>query len=160
LRFASLKRAYILSVVFAGILIPVSSVGVRILQDPIKPWMHREEWSDIVAQDPYFGNTTLIVRGVIIDVALNRTMFGYMSYHTFPALITLNLTEVIWVDSGVWRARNKTVISVGYDFAETPNVTVGGSYEVRGFWLSITDSAYSYTLVVAPSVKGSYIKPL
>jgi len=160
MKIASLKTKRLLLLILAGVLIPASLVGAKILQDPIKPWMHEEDWSRIVAYDLYCGNSTLIVRGIVSSVVLNHTGFGYVSYHTFPALITLNLTEAVWINDGVWDEKHRAVITVGYDFPEVPNLTVGGSYEVSGFWLSITDSAYSYKLVVAPSIKDSYIKPL
>jgi hypothetical protein len=39
-------------------------------------------------------------------------------------------------------------------------LVVGQEIECKGFYLGVTDTAYSFVLTVAPSINGSYLCPV
>jgi len=158
-----------LPVIVVVMLIPTVLAGVKIMTDPIKPWMGQENWSNLAPR-----NATVTVRGIVKEVELNHISYGLASYHIFPAVIILNITEVVWMSDEVHAFLNKEINntfynsfwkvgnlrSIGHDFKDVPNLTEGELIEASGYWLYTTDSAYSMKLVVAPNVNGSYVKPI
>lgn|GEM_PF-6035519 len=52
------------------------------------------------------------------------------------------------------------IISVGYDYPDDPQLAVGQEIECKGFYLGVTDTAYSFVLTVASSINGSYLCPV
>jgi hypothetical protein len=109
------------------------------------------------------------VRGVVTGIYLNYDVenYGY-SYHVFPALIIVNVTEVVeagssWRDlteeSEHWMNENMTV---AYDKPDVPSLTVGQRVEASGYYdLPVEDtSSYSFKLVVDAKIEGSYVTPL
>jgi len=109
------------------------------------------------------------VRGVVTGIYLNYEVncYGY-SYHVFPALIIVNVTEVVkvgesWMDlteeSEHWVNENMTV---AYDKPDVPSVTVGQRVEASGYFdMPIEDTwSYSYKLVIAAEIAGSYVASL
>ena len=109
------------------------------------------------------------VRGVITEISLNREVnsYGY-SYHIFPALIIVNVTEVVevgesWMNltelSEHWVNENLTV---AYDKSDVPDLSLGELVETSGYYdTPIEDSwSYSHKLIIATEVHNSYIKPL
>jgi hypothetical protein len=168
-KIKALTRRQLLPIICAVALIPLGFAGVKILTDPIKPWMSQENWVDLASR-----NASLTVRGIIKEVELNHISYGYVGYHIFPALIILNVTEVVWMNDEVswflateinntfynsfWKAGNPRMI--GYDLKEPLSLTQGDYVVASGYWVYTTDSAYSMTLVIAPNVNESYIKPV
>jgi hypothetical protein len=109
------------------------------------------------------------VRGVVTGIYLNYEVnnYGY-SYHIFPALIIVNVTEVVKVgeslmnlteESEHWVNENMTV---AYDRPDVPSVTVGQRVEASGYYdVPVEDSwSYSFKLVVAEEIDGSYVTSL
>jgi hypothetical protein len=145
--------------VFIVVLIPIAFAGMKILQNYFE-LRHLENWDTLVSRDPSFGTPTLTVRGIIKDFKLDYTSVGFTTHHTFPAVVSLNITEFVWVDDGVCIGRNRSSIGIGYDFKNVPNFRVGEHWEASGYWFPVMESPYSNKLVVAPSINGSYMKPL
>jgi hypothetical protein len=109
------------------------------------------------------------VRGVVTEIYLNYevNVHGY-SYHIFPALVIVNVTEVVevgesWVnlteESEHWMNENMTV---AYDKSDVPSLIVGQRVEARGYFdVPIEDTwSYSHKLVIATEIEDSYIKNL
>ena len=109
------------------------------------------------------------VRGVVTGIYLNYEVnnYGY-SYHIFPALIIVNVTEVVkvgesWMnlteESEHWVNENMTV---AYDKPDVPSVTVGQRVEASGYFdMPVEDTwSYSFKLVVAAEIDGSYVMSL
>lgn len=151
----ALKRRLFLPTILFVILIPVAFASVRIMQDPIKPWMRPTEWP---SNEENNLPPDLKVKGRIVEFTPNSTSTGWVSYHTFPAMIVLNETETLWTSDPSWD--NKRSVRVGYDYEDVPNLAVGISVEIYGNWLTITDTPYSFIIIVGPQVNGSYVKPI
>ncbi|HLC01078.1 MAG TPA: hypothetical protein VJL33_07160 [Candidatus Bathyarchaeia archaeon] len=121
----------------------------------------RDDWSWKTTAD-----TT--VRGVVTEIYLNHEVNTGYSYHIFPALIIVNVTEVVevgesWMnlteESEHWMNEN---MNVAYDKPDVPSLIVGKRVEARGYFdTPIEDQwAYSYKLVIATEINESYIQPL
>ena len=109
------------------------------------------------------------VRGVVTGIYLNYEVNdGGYSYHIFPALIVVNVTEVVkvgesWMSltelSEHWVNENMTI---AYDKPDVPDLSVGQWVEASGFFEVPPEdwSYYSYKLVIAAEIDGSYVKSL
>lgn len=109
------------------------------------------------------------VRGVITGVYQNIEVDNDdYSYHVFPALIIVNVTEVIKADLWSmnlietrerWMNQNMTV---AYNKPDVPSLNVGERVEVRGYYdLPVEDSwSYSNKLVIAAEIDGSQVTSL
>ena len=119
-------------------------------------------------QDALHQPSNLDLKGVVHSVEERYISHGFApnSYHIFRWFITLNITEILWAgedylnssivgDTFYWN----TKISVGYDYLDKPQISIGQEIECRGFYLGVTDLPYSSILTVAPSVNGCYLKP-
>jgi len=107
------------------------------------------------------------VRGVITGIYLNYEVNSYnYSYHIFPALIIVNVTEVVKVEeswmnlterSEQWINENMTV---AYDKLDVPNLTVGQNVEANGYYDQPVEDTWSYSnkLVIATDIDDSYVK--
>jgi hypothetical protein len=109
----------------------------------------------------YNGGSTpnLILRGVITEVRFNYEVNDGYFYHIFPAYIVMNVTEFVW-GSGYTSTPYETIV-VYYEKMDVPSLAVGQQVEVCGYfnpWRE--DSFYNDKLSVAPSISGSYVKPL
>lgn len=121
-------------------------------------------------QDTIHENPNVLVRGVVTSIEENYKSKGYVGYHIFRFYITLNITETAWInedtaDSPDFSTENKTIrgsniICIGYDNLDNPQLSIGQTVECKGFYLSITDSPFSFTIIVAPSISESYLEPL
>lgn len=109
------------------------------------------------------------IRGIITKISLNCEVNCYgWYYHVFPALITVNVTEIVkvgesWVNlteiSRGWINQN---MIVAYDKSDVPNLVVGQRVEVSGYFDFPVEDEFPYTnkLVIAMKIDGSYIKSL
>jgi hypothetical protein len=111
------------------------------------------------------------VRGVVTEFHLNYEVNNGYSYHIFPALIILNVTDVVkvgktWMDtreltdeSEHWVNENMTV---AYDKPDVPVLSVGQRVEASGYFdVPVEDLwSYSWKLVIAAEIDGSYVIPL
>jgi len=92
------------------------------------------------------------------------------NYHIFPALIIINVTDVVKAEESwswanlteakeYWMNQNMTVV---YDKPDVPSLFVGQRVEASGYFdMPIEDSwSYSHKLVIAMEIDDSYIKPL
>ena len=126
-----------------------------------------DDWS-------YKTTADTTVRGVVTEIFLNYEVnnHGY-SYHIFPALMIVNVSEVLkaarasagetWSNlteaNEYWVNQNMTV---AYDKPDIPSVTVGQRVEASGYFdMPIEDTwSYSYKLVIAAEIDDSYVLPL
>jgi hypothetical protein len=109
------------------------------------------------------------VRGVVTGIYLNHEVNTYgISYHIFPALIIVNVTEVVQVGKTWEGTRTLTEgelpenMTVAYDKPDVPSVTVGQRVEASGvFDMPAEDEwPYSWKLVIATEIDGSYVRSL
>jgi hypothetical protein len=120
-----------------------------------------DNWNYATAPD-------VTVRGVVMEIDLNQEVnnHGY-SYHIFPALIVMNVTEVIDAEGG-WNLTERRQywvnekMTIAYDKPDVPSLSVGQRVEAKGYYdLPPEDeTSYSYKLVVAEKIDDSYIKSL
>ena len=111
------------------------------------------------------------VRGFVTGIYFNHEINnqGY-SYHIFPAIIILNVTEVTevgidesWLNmtevSERWLNENLTI---AYDKPDVPSLKIGQRIEASGYFeVPVEDpSAYSHKLIVDSEIVDSYVKPL
>jgi hypothetical protein len=109
----------------------------------------------------YNGGSTpnLILRGIITDIRLNYEVNDGYFYHIFPAYMVMNATEFVW-GSGYASAPGATVV-VYYEKTDVPSLAIGQRVQVCGYLNPpMEDSFYGGKLSVAPSISGSYVKPL
>ena len=111
------------------------------------------------------------VRGFVTAIYLDHEINNQdYSYHIFPAIIILNVTEVTevsidesWLNmtkvSEGWLNQNLTI---AYDKPDVPSLKVGQRIEASGYFeVPVEDpSAYSHKLVVDSEIVDSYVKPL
>jgi hypothetical protein len=109
------------------------------------------------------------IHGIITGIYLNYEVNCYnYSYHIFPALIIVNVTEVVkvgesWMNlterSEQWINENMTV---AYDKPDVPNLTIGQNVEANGYYDQPVEDIWSYSnkLVITTKINDSYIKPL
>jgi len=121
-------------------------------------------------QDTIHENSNVLVRGVVTSIEENYKSKGFVGYHIFRFYITLNITGIAWInedtaDSTDFSTENKAIhgsniVGIGYDNLDNPQLSIGQTVECKGFYLSITDSPYSFKIMVAPSISESYLEPL
>ena len=111
----------------------------------------------------------MTVRGVVTGIYLNYEVdVDDYSYHVFPALIIVNVTEVVKADLWSmnltearehWMTQNMTV---AYDKPDVPNLNVGERVEASGYCdLPVEDSwSYSNKLIIATKIDGSQLTSL
>ncbi len=128
--------------------------------------------SHMYPQNTIHESSNLSVRGIVTSIEQNHKDDGMVlgSYHIFRFYIHVNITEIVWSEDWLaeWNAisySNHTVggwnsIFVGYDNLDDPHLAVGQPIECKGYYVPVTDSPYSFKVTVAPSVNGSYLKPL
>jgi len=156
MKYTDLKSRRLLPIVIVVMLVPAALAGAKIMSDPIKPWMKPTEWK---ATEGNIVEPNLKVRGLIVEFVPNYSSTGgWVSYHIFPAMIMLNETETLWISNPSWD--NLKSVRVGYDYEDLPDLALGMSVEVYGYWVQITDTPYSFMIFVGPPVNGSYLKPL
>jgi hypothetical protein len=115
----------------------------------------------------------MTVRGFVTGIYLNHEVNNHdYSYHIFPALIILNVTEVVTVGQSGWNPWTNLTeakrywinqnMAIGYDKPDVPSLIVGQRVEASGYFdTPIEDSwSYSHKLVIAVEIDDSYIKPL
>ena len=126
----------------------------------------REEYYDDWS---YKTTADTTVRGVITGMYLNYEVdcYGY-SYHIFPALIIVNVTEVVKVGKSWWNLTEESErwvnenMTVAYDKPDVPSVTVGQRVEASGVFDVPPEEiwSYSFKLVIAAEIDGSYVMSL
>ena len=100
---------------------------------------------------------------------MNHKSEGFTTYHVFPAAIVINITQVVRVDEDfqteniqwdntTWNGFSS--LTIAYDQPYSLNLQIGQPVECRGYYISITDSAYSFKVVVSSYIHESYIKAL
>ena len=116
-------------------------------------------------EDSIYENSNVTVRGIVTSIEQNYKSYGFGIdlYHIFRFYIRLNITEVVWVGEDVagsflFSAGSSNIVGIGCDSLGDPQFSVGQVVECRGFYLSSTDSPYSFKITVAPSVSGSYVE--
>jgi hypothetical protein len=109
------------------------------------------------------------VRGVVTGVYPNIEVDNdNYSYHVFPALIIMNVTDVIKADlwgMNLTETRERWInqnLTVAYDRSDVPSLNVGERVEARGYYdLPVEDSwSYSNKLVIAAEIDGSQVTSL
>ena len=122
-------------------------------------------------QDAINESSNLSVRGVVTSIEENHKSYGFgiNSYHIFRFYIQLNITQIVWINDDladwiVFSTDNNTIndwntIGIGYDNLDNPQLFIGQTVECKGYYLSVTDTPYSFKITVAPSISESYLKP-
>lgn len=167
----SLGKRRLLIIVFIVELIPVAFAGLKIMENCIGPWMHKEltgrpinwwmrRWEWNCSEFPY--NSTLAVRGIISEILTNYVTHGLgIHYYILPAVFTLNVTETIWIsDKYVTSWKHPTQVLIAYDYKDVSQFSVGQHVETHGWWECTYDTTFSMMLVVGPCVNGSYVKAI
>jgi hypothetical protein len=123
---------------------------------------HLDDWSWKTVADTK-------VRGIVTEIHLNYEVNVYdYSYHIFPALITVKVTEVLKVGdmwpnltmaSAYWVNESMTI---AFDKPDVPDVAVGQRVEASGYFDEPPEDAwaYSHKLVIAAEIDDSFIEPL
>ncbi|MGB9853660.1 MAG: hypothetical protein ACPLRY_02490 [Candidatus Bathyarchaeales archaeon] len=154
------KRNWILMVLFTIILIITITVSIGIYRylNPLSP----ENWTRT-------ADSNLTVQGIITKIELNHKSEGFSTYHVFPAVIVINITQVVRVDEDFQTENiqwdNTTwnsfpTLTIAYDQPYLLNLQTGQLIECRGRYISITDSAYSFKVIVSSYIQESYIRML
>lgn len=149
------RRFWIIVALFAGLVV----AGAFLLnQELVVKHMY--------PQDALYRDANLAVRGLVISVERNHVTSGLVAsdYHIYRVFIQLNITKVLWTSEEYLNSSvggcvvfGSSIISVGYDYLDDPQLAVGQEIECRGFYLGVTDTAYSFVLTVAPSIDSSYL---
>ncbi len=114
------------------------------------------------------------VRGIVAAIYLNYEVNNRdYSYHIFPALIIVKVTEVLKVAEDSWSSQWENLteantywvnqnMTIGYDKPDVPSLTVGLRVEARGYYDTAIEDSWSYSdkLVIAQEINDSYIRPL
>lgn len=141
------------------LIIPVTiSIGFYRYLNPLST----ENWTRAV-------DSNLTVQGIITKIELNHKSEGFTTYHVFPAAIVINITQVVRVDEDfqteniqwdntTWNGFSS--LTIAYDQPYSLNLQIGQPVECLGYYISITDSAYSFKVVVSSYIHESYIKAL
>jgi hypothetical protein len=124
-----------------------------------------ENWSG----SSYRDVSSLTIQGTIYKIETNKRIDSEYGYHVFPALVHVNITNVIWAseqlmkENGIrhlenrsWDRRNTIVIA--YDKPESIQLSEGQLIEASGCYCQLSVSAYVNKLVIHPEIQGSYIK--
>lgn len=154
------KRDWILVAFLTLILIIIVVVSASIYRylNPLIP----ENWTREV-------DSNLTVQGIITKIELNHKSEGFTTYHMFPAVVVINITQVVRVDEDFQteniRWNNTTwngspILTIAYDQPYSLNLQIGRLIECRGYYVSVTDSAYSFKLIISPHNNESYIAML
>ena len=117
------------------------------------------------------NSSNLVIRGIVSDVKVDYEARGPYTYHVFPAIITLNITEVVWVspqlidEMNIRQLQNdtwdrETTIMIAYDKPDPPELSIGQLVESSGYYWTVAESMYGHKLVVEPSINESYVKPV
>jgi hypothetical protein len=133
-------------------------------------------YSHMYTQDSYNGKANLAVKGVVTSIQDNYKVDGMVtgSYHIFQSLISLNVTEILWVDNYLadtkipifdnasWSNDLGSVydlkfVGIGYDNLDKLHLSVGQTIECKGDYVAHTDSPYSFQINVSPNINGSYL---
>jgi hypothetical protein len=112
-------------------------------------------------QDAINESSNLAVRGLVTFIEENHKSSGMVidKYHIFRFYIQLNITQVVWIGENSSVSVNVgDTINVGYDNLDTPQLSLGQNVECKGYYLSATDSPYSFIITVSPSIGESYLK--
>ncbi len=111
-------------------------------------------------------DSNLTVQGIITKIELNHKSEGLTTYHIFPAVIVINITKVVRVNEDFQTENIKwnntawngfQTLTIAYDQPYSLNLQIGQLIECRGYYVSVTDSAYSFKLILSPYVNESYI---
>jgi hypothetical protein len=132
-------------------------------------WQQELVASHMYPRQALHENSNLSVKGIVLSIEENyaRQGYGYTAYHYFRYYIRLNITEVVWLSDDLsevlgssWNGTSSEgrIIGIGYEY-DAPEVEVGQNVECRGYYVSVTDTPYSYIITVAPTVSESFLKP-
>lgn len=156
--------------VLAILLIVVGFVAIIMYQQNEKDnQLELENWD--AHSSAGYNVSDLTVRGTIFDIKTNYEIRGPYTYHVFPAVIYINITEVVWASeqlmsemgireltNDTWNYQNSIVIA--YDKPDVPELSRGQLVESSGCYYRLSGSVYGGKLVVAPGVTESYVRPL
>jgi hypothetical protein len=154
------KRKWSLVIAVAIIAVLAVVLALEINQELINKHMY--------PQDAIHQNSNLSVRGVVTSIEENHKSYGLGSYHIFRLYIQLNITEIVWIREDLaWivsSTENNTINDrnsngIGYDNLDNPQLLIGQIVECKGYYLSVTDTPYSFQITVAPSISESYLEP-
>lgn len=151
------------------LLITGGFVAMLLQQNNAKSQLTLENWDS--HSEAGYNVSDLTVRGIILDVKTNYEIRGHYTYHVFPAVIYINITEVVWAseqlmaEMGIRELTNDTwnyqnSIAIAYDKPDVPELSRGQLVEARGCYYRLSGSVYGGKLVVALGVDGSYVKLL
>ncbi|MGB9914872.1 MAG: hypothetical protein ACPLIG_03940 [Candidatus Bathyarchaeales archaeon] len=151
------------------LLITGGFVVMLLQQNNEKSQLTLENWDS--HSEAGYNVSDLTVRGIILDVKTNYEIRGHYTYHVFPAVIYINITEVVWAseqlmaEMGIRELTNDTwnyqnSIAIAYDKPDMPELSRGQLVEARGCYYRLSGSVYGGKLVVALGVDGSYVKLL
>jgi hypothetical protein len=115
-------------------------------------------------------DSNLSIKGVVSSVEESHRAEGWSVYHVYRYYLTVNISEIVWIEDDLanWNTdfgRNPdglllTVgknITIGYDYLDDPQITVGQIIECKGYYASYTDTPESIKLTIAPAISESYL---
>lgn len=120
-------------------------------------------------RDTIHENSNLWIRGTVASIEENHKSQGLAinNYHIFRFYVQLNITEIVWISNDLadWIAfsagnntiNNQSSIGIGYDNPNDLQLLIGQTVECKGYYLPVTDTPYSFIIIVAPRVNGSYM---
>ncbi|MEM2991447.1 MAG: hypothetical protein QXQ02_09750 [Halobacteria archaeon] len=156
-----------LFLIIGAIAILLITIGLILNSMQKKNELKVENWDE---RSPY-NVSDLTIQGIVYDVKTNFKIEGHYTYHVFPALIYVNITQVVWAsdqlmsEMGIIELKNDTwhqqkTIVIAYDKPDAIQISKGQLIEASGCYYRLSISVYALKLVVAQSVNGSYVKPL
>ena len=147
------KRKWYLATAVAVIAVSAAVLALVINQESISEHMY--------PQDAFHENSNISVRGVVTSIEENHKSYGFGvdCYHIFRFYIQLNITEIVWINEDSAATKDRNTIGIGYDNSDNPQLFIGQIVECKGYYLSVTDSPYSFKITVAPSISESYLEP-
>jgi hypothetical protein len=121
-------------------------------------------------QDSFKAKSNLSVKGVVTFIEESHRTQGMFpnNYHFYHFYYSLNIREIMWVDDLLanWTAINYvnntvngwSIIGVGYDNLDNPQVALGQTVDIKGYYTPYTDTSSSFIITVSPSINESYLK--
>ena len=158
-------RKFLLAIAVVAMLLVAVGVIVINEQAQDKP-LFLENWDDDYSSIPEYKTAHLTVRGTIYNLKLNHEIRQDVQYHVFPAVIYINITEVVWASEQLmteWHIEElpkdtwygQDTIGIAYDKPDVPKLSKGQTIEASGVYFGCTISACGFKLVVAPEIEGS-----
>jgi hypothetical protein len=156
------NKGFLLTI--AAIAVVLIMIGVIFNLSQTKNDLQIENW-DASA----YNSSDLTIRGIVYDIKTNVKIEGAYTCHVFPALMYVNITQVVWASDqlmsgmGILELQNDTwnhkdTIIIAYDKPDEIQISNGQLIETSGCYFTKSISVYAMKLVIAEGINESYLK--